>query len=283
MAEPLASNGASERAARYPAVMLTGIDHLVISCRNPDAAAAELEARLGLRATGGGRHETMGTFNRLIWLGDTFIELIGVFDEQLAAASWVGRPTLRALDQGGGLATYALATDDLAGDVTRLRAGGALLEGPIRGERTRPDGRVVRWTLAAPPVLGPRHPGFLIEHDVTAAEWTPAERADRADEVHPAGGPVRLEVVEVPVADVAAATMTQLRTLGLQFRPSLAGGGARDTAVGNQTLRLRPLDAGGSIPTIRLRVEGSLDPARAAATTSEEAVGLLGCRWLLRR
>lgn len=263
--------------------MLIGIDHLVIASADPDAAAAELETRLGLRATGGGRHESMGTFNRLVWLGDSYLELIGVFDERLAAASWVGRPALRALERGGGLATYAFATDDLAGDVRRLRASGALLEGPIPGERTRPDGRVVRWTLAAPPVLGPREPGFLIQHDETAAEWTPAERDERAAQEHPAGGPVRLESLELPVADVRAATLTQLRTLGLQLRPSLAGGGARDAAVGRQTLRLRPVSRGGPVPTIRLSIAGASGATPIASSTAGDVADLLGCRWSLRR
>ena len=39
-----------------------------------------LEAALGLAVTGGGRHELGGTFNRLAFLGDTYLELIGVFD-----------------------------------------------------------------------------------------------------------------------------------------------------------------------------------------------------------
>ncbi len=256
--------------------MLTGIDHLVVACVDPDAAAAELEAVLGLHAGGGGRHETLGTFNRLVWLGDSYLELIGVFDEELAASSWVGRPTLRTLRQGSGLATYALASDDLAADVARLRATGALLEGPLPGERIRPDGRVVRWLLAAPPVLGPLDPGFLIEHDGSTAEWTPSERAARAAQVHPAGGPVRLEALELPVPDLPAAMTRQLRTLGLQFRPSLAGRGARDTTIGPQTLRLRPAARGDSLPTIRLRILAA-DDAR-----ERKPVELLGCRWVVR-
>jgi hypothetical protein len=35
--------------------------------------------------------------------------------------------------------------------------------------------------LAVPPRLGPEDPPFLIEHDPEAAEWTPDERAARAD------------------------------------------------------------------------------------------------------
>ena len=105
--------------------MLLGIDHLVIAVHDPDTSAAALEAELGIAFTGGGRHEAWGTFNRLAFLGDTYVELIGVFDRALVAASGtaVGRATMAVLDSGTeGLATFALATDDIAGEVDRLRA-----------------------------------------------------------------------------------------------------------------------------------------------------------------
>ena len=91
--------------------MLTGIDHLVVAVPDVDAAAAELEAAVGLRATGGGRHPGQGTLNRLVWFGDSYLELIGVEDTTLAASSWIGRPTLAVLDRSsdGGLATWAIA------------------------------------------------------------------------------------------------------------------------------------------------------------------------------
>jgi hypothetical protein len=266
--------------------MLTGIDHLVIACRDPESGAAELEQALGLRATGGGRHETLGTFNRLVWLGDSYLELIGVWDRALAEVSWIGAPTLRALDRGGeratgGLATFGLATDDLDDDLARFRDVGANLEGPFAGERARPDGRVVRWRVAAPPRLDPEEPPFLIEHDPTAAEWTPDERTSRSAEAHPIGGRVRLSTVEIGVAHVSRVGLRHLRTVGLQYRPSLAGRGARDAAVGDQTVRLRP--AGGSVggaaiggaATIELRV---LDASTAVSREAE----LLGCRWIVR-
>ncbi len=248
--------------------MLTGIDHLVIAVADPDAAAAELERVAGLRAGGGGRHERLGTFNRLVWLGDTYLELIGVWDDALATASWIGAPVVRALAYGGGLATFAVASDDVAGDVERLRAQSSLLDGPMSGERVRSDGRVVRWTLAAPPRLGPAEPPFLIEHDTTAAEWTPEERAARAADVHPLGAPVRLEALELSLeaADVTRRSLALLRACGLRFRPSLAGGGARDATIGGQTLRLRPGPADAS-PTLRVAAPGV--PARDV-----EALGL---------
>jgi hypothetical protein len=254
--------------------MLLGIDHLVIAVADPDEAAAELELDLGLEAGGGGRHDALGTFNRLVWLGDTYLELIGVFDRSLAETSWIGAPTLRTLDAGGGLATWALASDALDLDVADRRSVGADLAEPIPGERLRPDGAAVRWRLSAPRRLGPAEPPFLIEHDAASAEWTPADRASRAEQRHPIGGAVRLETLELPVDDVNTTIQRFTRTVGLRFRPSLAGGGSRDATAAGQIVRLRPR-RGVATPsaTIRLTVTGPIEPRTAE---------LLGCRWVLR-
>lgn len=259
--------------------MLLGIDHLVIACVDPDAAANDLEREMGLRPAGGGRHGALGTFNRLVWLGDTYLELIGVFDRTLAERSWIGVPTVRALDAGGGLATWAVATDDIDGDVTRLNTRGAGLAEPIAGKRRRPDGEVVRWRLSVPRELGPERPPFLIEHDPGAAEWSPDERAARASEVHPVGAPVRLEILELGITDTPGTIAGLMRTVRIgPFRPSLAGGGTRDAMVGDQTLRLRPHRAMTPAPiwpvaTIHLRAELPIEP---------RTVSLLGCRFVLR-
>lgn len=260
--------------------MILGIDHVVIACEDLAIAAAQLEEAVGLRASGGGRHEALGTVNRLVWLGDSYLELIAVTDPARASTSWIGAPTLRALERGGGLATYALATDDLGTEVARLRAAGSGIAGPLDGERRRSDDRLVRWSLAHPAVLGPNEPPFLIEHDASAAEWTPADRQARAAEVHPIGAPVRLGRLEIAVPDVHRSTMRYVRTLGITFRPSLAGRGARDATVGSQSIRLRPAPPqpapGSDAPTatIVLRAEGLVD--------AREAI-ILGCRFVIER
>lgn len=254
--------------------MLLGIDHLVIAVADPDGAATELEQRLGLEAAGGGRHDALGTFNRLVWLGDSYLELIGVFDRALAAGSWIGAPTVRALDAGGGLATWALASDALDHDVADRRSTGADLADPVPGERRRPDGTMVRWRLSAPRMLGPADPPFMIEHDSASAEWTPSDRAARAARRHPIGGAVRLETLELLVDDVNLAIQRFARTAGLRFRPSLAGGGARDATVAGQTIRLRPRRDGSAVAAaIHLWVAGAGEPRTAE---------LLGCRWVVR-
>ncbi len=187
--------------------MITGIDHLVVAVRSVEAAAEALERDLGLVFTGGGRHEAMGTYNRLAFLGDTYLELIGVFDAALVRSSTafaVGRAALTLLESGReGLATYALATDDVAEDVARLRAAGSPIGGAVAGSRQRDDGEIVRWVTAFPE-LGPEHAPFLIEHELAGAEWGPEARAARSAFRHPGGGRVRLVSLELPVADARA-------------------------------------------------------------------------------
>jgi hypothetical protein len=242
--------------------VLLGIDHVVLATEDPDAAAAKLEATLGLAATGGGRHDALGTMNRLVWLGDAYLELVGVFDAKLAKRSWLGRPVVAALATGGGLITWAIAVDDLD-EALRWGPPDSALDGPLGGERIRPDGRVVRWRLARPDPIGPTAP-FLIEHDRAGAEWTAAERAARAVERHPLGGRIRLVGLEVPTRSPAAAAGRLRRLLAAAVEP--AGRGAVRVRFGDQEARFVaadpavPADAGlvdlvADIP-LRTRVTG---------------------------
>jgi catechol 2,3-dioxygenase-like lactoylglutathione lyase family enzyme len=245
--------------------MLLGIDHLVIAVHDPAAAADRMEAVLGLSVTGGGEHDGAGTWNRLAFLGDTYLELIGVRDRPQVEANEafaVGRAALRVLDERReGLATFALASDDVAGDVERLRAAGASIAVPVPGSRTRPDGGVVRWRTAFPS-LGPDQPPFLIEHDAAGAEWDEEARRARALFRHPVGGRVRLVGLRLAVAstnDTAAAFRT---TLGL----SDAGGSIR---VGGQRIVL--VDGASEPATVELQADPGTPPLDA---------DLFGIRWI---
>lgn len=238
--------------------MLVGIDHVVLAAEDPEATAVALESRLGLAATGGGRHDALGTFNRLVWLGDAYLELIGVFDADLASRSWLGGPVLEALERGGGLVTWAIAVDDLD-EALRWGPLDGGLTGPLDGERRRADSRVVRWRLARPEAVTSTAP-FLIEHDPAAAEWTPPERAARSDDRHPFGGRARLAGLEV-LAESPARAAGGLRSL-LAAAAEPAGRGAVRVRLGGHEVRFvasRPtpaaavVDIVGDVP-LRTRV-----------------------------
>lgn len=259
--------------------MLLGIDHLVIAVEDLDEATRAIERALGLAATGGGRHFALGTDNRLVFLGDSYLELVSIADPAVAERSWLGAPVMAALARGGGFVTWAVETDALDDDVAALRALGSSLGPSIAGERVRTDGAVVRWRLALPGGLGPGEPPFLIEHDPGSAEWTPADRAARRQQEHPIGGPgggvghVRLEVLELPTDAIPAAIGRLTRTVGLRFRPSLAGGGSRDANIGRQIVRLRPTRGQAPLPSIVL----------ASTAGDDRVVELFGCRWSIRK
>ena len=198
--------------------MIRGIDHLVIACADPDAAAASLESNLGLTATGGGRHDGLGTFNRIAWLADgSYLELIGVEDRELALNTPVGEAVVATLDaHGGGLASWALNDDDVALTVGALPEGSF---GPvIHGSRKRPDGELVEWRAAFPQSrLAPDGVPFLIQHYYVGAEWGPAALAERASFRHPLGSSVHLARLDLATGDPPSTAAMLHEQLGLDF------------------------------------------------------------------
>ena len=71
--------------------MLTAIDHIIIGVHNLDKAATQFSQKLGLVASGGGIHPTGGTANRIIVIGDTYLELITVHTPEEAQQSTLDR------------------------------------------------------------------------------------------------------------------------------------------------------------------------------------------------
>jgi hypothetical protein len=143
------------------------LDHVVYAVPDLDEAAVRFRGEFGLDSTEGGRHERWGTANRIVPLGDQYLELVAAVDEPMAAETAFGRGVLERAARGGGWFTIAAVADDLDAVATRL----GLEVGS--GSRTRPDGQTVRWRMAG--LDDPRReawmPFFLI--------W------DVPDELHP--------------------------------------------------------------------------------------------------
>jgi len=220
--------------------MIRGIDHLVIACADPDAAAAELESALGLVCTGGGRHAGRGTWNRIAWLADgSYLELVGVDDRDLATQSPVGAAAVAVLDASeAGLATYALRDEALETTLGTLRASGSSIGPAVHGSRVRDDGELVEWWTAFPDMpLGPDAPPFLIQHADVGAEWGPAASAERAAFVHPIGSPVILARLDVATNDPPSTAAVLHEQLGLDFW-AVADLAVAD--IGSHVLRLVP-------------------------------------------
>jgi Glyoxalase-like domain len=96
------------------------IDHVIYAARDLDATAARLESDYGLVATGGGRHEGIGTHNRTIPLGGGYLEVLAVADPEEAAGSDLGRAVAARIETGEGLMGWAVAVEDAAAHAERL-------------------------------------------------------------------------------------------------------------------------------------------------------------------
>ncbi len=251
--------------------MFRGIDHLVIACADPDAAATEVESALGLTAGSGGRHEGLGTFNRIVWLADgSYLELIGVDDRDAALRQPVGAAAVHALDaHGGGLATYALRDDELELTVGALPEG---TFGPVvHGGRTRPDGERVEWWTAFPSTpLAPDATPFLIQHAYTGAEWSHAALAQRAEFRHPLGSPVILARLDLASGEPPWVAATLHEQLGIDFWA------VADLAVADIGLHVIRL-----VPRSEMAVPAVI--TLAAEIESPRTVELLGMRFDIER
>jgi hypothetical protein len=133
------------------------LDHVAYAVPDLDEAAVRFREEVGLDSTEGGRHERWGTANRIVPLGDQYLELVAAVDEPTAAETEFGRGVLERAAGGGGWFTIAAVTDDLDAVASRLGLGVG------SGSRTRPDGQTVRWRMAGldDPRREPWMPFFL--------------------------------------------------------------------------------------------------------------------------
>jgi hypothetical protein len=97
------------------------IDHVIYATADLEGAAARVEAELGLTSIAGGRHDGLGTHNRIVPLGDgSFLELLAVVDPEEARRSALGTIFQAAVARGEGLCGWAAAVDDVAAIAARL-------------------------------------------------------------------------------------------------------------------------------------------------------------------
>jgi hypothetical protein len=105
--------------ARDPTAMR--IDHVIYATTDLDAAAARVEDALGVAAVAGGRHEGLGTHNRIVPLGGGYVELLAIADADEAAASWLGAAIQeRIVRHGNGLFAWAVAVERVEPVADRL-------------------------------------------------------------------------------------------------------------------------------------------------------------------
>jgi hypothetical protein len=117
------------------------IDHLAVSARSLDEGASHVAAVLGRMPVPGGRHGAMGTHNRLLGLGDIYLEVIAIDPEAPAPA----HPRWFDLDRFAGpprLTHWIAACDDLEAELARAPEGSGTPLPLDRGD--------LRWRMAVP-------------------------------------------------------------------------------------------------------------------------------------
>lgn len=136
------------------------LDHVVIRVYDL-AKATEDYAALGFTVVPGGEHPSLGSRNALIaFEDDTYLELWALGSgppdrivprklrfQELVSRSPVERHWLPWQSSPEGLVDFALVPSNIEKAIAAASARGLHLEGPLPGERLRPDGQRVAWQL----------------------------------------------------------------------------------------------------------------------------------------
>ena len=117
------------------------IDHLAVSAATLDEGAEVVEAALGVRLVPGGHHALMATHNRLLGVGDLYLEVIAVDP----APPPPPHPRWFRLDRFTGaprLTNWIAACDDLAAGLAVAPDGAGRAVDLARGD--------LRWRMGVP-------------------------------------------------------------------------------------------------------------------------------------
>jgi hypothetical protein len=164
-------------------------DHIALSATDLASGAAFVEDILGVPLVPGGDHALMGTHNRLLGMGDLYLEVIAINP----AAPAPPRPRWFDLDSFSGktrLTNWVLRSesliDDLASCTENLGKPLGFERGPYRWDMAVPDDGRLPFDGAFPALIqwhGPRHP--------TAALPDSGVRLTRLELQHPRAAALR--------------------------------------------------------------------------------------------
>jgi Glyoxalase-like domain len=121
--------------------MMLALDHIAVSAATLDAGADWVERVLGVLPAGGGQHPHMGTHNRLLSLGDLYLEVIAIDP----AAPKPAHPRWFDLDRFRGpprLTNWICRTGDLDAALAKAPNGTGTATDLARGD--------YRWRFAIP-------------------------------------------------------------------------------------------------------------------------------------
>lgn len=198
--------------------MLTGLDHIIIGVNDLELATTIFSQKLGLTASGGGIHPSGGTANRIIVIGDTYLELITVRAPGEAQQSMLDRLAKRE-----GYLNFVLSSNDIEAESKAMRSRGVSIIGPKEGQLRSADGRTRRWSridVERPDMVQP-YP-FLIQHDSTGEERRFRLAGWTQPPAHPLGATKVLSTT-IAVANLAEAVPRFQHIYGLQPSATFTG------------------------------------------------------------
>ncbi|EIE25604.1 hypothetical protein COCSUDRAFT_52943 [Coccomyxa subellipsoidea C-169] len=125
---------------------LPRIDHIIIGAKDLKAAADYFYETYGLASYVGGKHQGWGTENIIVPLGEGYLEIAAVFDDELAEQIDWGQLVLETplTDKSWALLTYCVETEE--GALATSHRLGAMTKPMLR---VRPDGCELTWRVAA--------------------------------------------------------------------------------------------------------------------------------------
>ena len=127
-------------------------DHIIHFMDKPEDGMEELNKR-GIHTVNGGSHENRGSYNTLSHFGLSYIELLGIYDQQLFANSGAAQLTYSPFEDiaknhfSEGFAKINLRTTNLDEVARKLTSHGIKTNGPIPLSRRKPDGSLLEWEL----------------------------------------------------------------------------------------------------------------------------------------
>lgn len=191
--------------------VVTGIDHVILAVQNLDLAAASYSQTLGLHVSGSGTHPAFGTINRIVVLGDDYIELISL-QRDVPAHGWLAE-MLASGHQG--CAGFALAADDPQAAAASMRERGLSVEGPSPGRLDTGDRYSRGWEVVRmlqPPIEGLP---FLIRHESAGEERRQLLGGNVGLAPHSLGA-TRIAAITIAVPDMQNAIDTYHRCFDLE-------------------------------------------------------------------
>lgn len=140
------------RSSLSPQPLLNLVDHLIYLTPDLDRSVDEFERLSGIRATAGGSHPGRGTRNALIALGPaSYLEIKGP-DRTQPDELWKASPFVQQCGLPR-LIRWAAKCRNVGHAIAEAHGAGVLIGEARQGQRSRPDGVMLSWTITDPGII----------------------------------------------------------------------------------------------------------------------------------